>query len=229
MKPIPAYFYSQAFWDYLHNAEEKVHAAAVGFMRSWYYLIQYETDYEKAVQLKLIPNKPSAGNPSTEAKPPTFAEFCDFIAPFASAPDTAVNPRYTYGELRMTRLNKTAFFEKFELAYFHTHPQWGSFLGTVMGPIFTVFVILSVVLNSMQVTLTAIGGIDEMDPRWKPYVSASAWFPVVVICMIAAVIGVAVGGLTIMSIKDFYRTKKLKSKKRKGEADAGEKSHGMIW
>jgi hypothetical protein len=221
VKPIPAYFYSQAFWDYIAVVEPEVHEAAVGFMRSYYHLIQYDIDYHQACTLKLIPNLPSG-------KQPTYAEFCQFIAPFQDVDDKHVCRRYHYGELRLTRLNKTAMLFRGKLAYFHIHPQWGSYLSHILAPIITIFVVISVVLNSMQVTLQAVAG-DGMDPRWVPYVNVSTWFPVVVICMITFVIATAVFGIVVMGIKDLIGAKRVRQKKRRGDTRAGEKTHGMVW
>ena len=39
VKPIPAYFYAKAFWTYIESADPDVYQAAVGFMRSYNFLV----------------------------------------------------------------------------------------------------------------------------------------------------------------------------------------------
>ncbi|KAK0628359.1 hypothetical protein B0T17DRAFT_588497 [Bombardia bombarda] len=209
VKPIPAYFYSAAFWEYLDNADQKVYRAAVGFMRSYWFLIQYPIDFDEACNIhKLIPPKP-------DGKLPTYEEFCDFIEPFKRIGDAFVCRRYHYGELRLTRINRTAFLFKGRLAYFHIYPQWGSFLAHILAPVITVFAVCSVVLNSMQVSLAALAmgvGPDFQVSGWPSFIGVSLYFPIAVIVLIALVIVAA--GFGVM---------------KQGDPDAGEKSHGMVW
>jgi hypothetical protein len=222
IKPIPAYFYTQAFWDFVEQAEPDVHKAAVGFLRSYYHLIQYEIDFDEGCDKKLIPKKPNGKHPSYE-------EFCDFISPFKDVGDAHVCRRFHYGELRLTRLNKTAMLFRGSLAYFHIHPQWGSYLSHILAPIITIFVVISVVLNSMQVTLQAVAGPDGVDPRWDGFVDVAVYFPVAVVCLIAAVILTATLGILIMGIKDLIWAKTVRHRKERGDPNAGEKSHGLVW
>lgn len=222
IKPIPAYFYSSAFWAYIEHADPAVFRSSLGFMRSWDLLVRYQLDFDLGVKWGLIPRKPETG------EYPTYEEFCGFMESFRGVKDGDVCRRYHYGELRLTRLNKTAMFFQGKLAYFHIHPQWGSYLSHILAPVITVFVILSAVLNSMQVTLAAVAG-GEVQGRWKPYADVSAWFAVVVICFVAAVIFTALAGLVVMGVKDLVRAKRVRVRKEKGDERAGEKTHGVIW
>lgn len=222
VKPIPAYFFTRAFWDFIEQAEAEVHRAAVGFLRSYYYLIQYEFDFDLACEKKLVPKKP-------DGKHPSYEEFCDFIAPFKDVGDAHVSRRFHYGELRLSRLNKTAMFFRGHLAYFHIHPQWGSYLSHILAPIITIFVVLSVVLNSMQVMLQAVAGPDGMDKRWDAFANVATYFPVVVVCLIAAVIFTALFGIIVMGVKDLVWSRTVRHRKKRGDITAGEKSHGMVW
>lgn len=223
IKPIPAYFYSKAFWEYLRDADDNVYRAAVGFMRSYYWLIQYEIDYEEACKRRLIPMLP-------DGKWPTYEQFHDFLHPFSKVDDDHVSRRFHYGELRLTRINRTAFLFKGQLAYFHIYPQWGSFLGHLLAPIITVFAVFSVVLNSMQVGLQALdmepGNHDENG--WPSFVSVSLWFPIAIIIVIAIVVAVALTGLALMGMKDVIHGNNVRRRKKRGDKHAGEKSHGMI-
>ncbi|KAK5655506.1 hypothetical protein OQA88_5777 [Cercophora sp. LCS_1] len=222
IKPIPAYFYSQAFWTYLKDAEPAVFKAAVGFMRSYGFLIQYEIDFDEGVSKHLIPKKP-------DGHFPTYEEFCDFIEPFTHVDDKHVSRRFHYGELRLTRINRTAFFFKGRLAYFHIHLQWGSFLEHILAPIITVFAVFSVVLNSMQVSLAALDmETVNNENGWPSFISISLWFPISIIISIAIVLLIAVAGISIMGVKDFLHGNKVR-RRRKRDVDTDEKSHGMVW
>lgn len=226
VKPIPAYFYSKAFWEYLENIEGKEmepRKDCLGFMRTYYLLIQYETDFRLATELHLIPPKGNGDKLSYE-------EWCEFIKPFAKVGDNHVSRRYHYGELRLTRINRCAKLFRFKLAYFHIYPQWGSFLEHTLAPIITIFAVCSVVLNSMQVGLAAI----VVEPgtvtgTWPKFVSASLWFPVVVMIGIAIILAIALIGITCMSVSDMLRGNDVRRKKKKGVDIAGKRSHGMIW
>lgn len=223
IKPIPAYFYSQAFWDYLRNADGEVFGAAVGFMRSYYYLIQYQIDFTEGCALQLIPKK-------SDNQFPSYEEFCAFIEPFSAVDDNHVSRRFHYGELRLTRINRTAFLFKRHLAYYHIFPQWGSFLTHILAPIVTVFAVFSVVLNSMQVGLAALDmGPGNEDSGWPAFISVSIYFPVAIIISVAIIVLAAVVGIILMGVRDFIRGNKVRRRKKRGDPTVDEKSHGMVW
>ncbi|KAL1840817.1 hypothetical protein VTJ49DRAFT_7716 [Mycothermus thermophilus] len=230
IKPIPAYFYCKAFWEYLENVDKDLHKACLGFMRSYYMLIQYSIDYDEACKLNLIPTKDG----TAAGERPTYEEWCEFIEPFARVGDKHVSRRYHYGELRLTRLNRAAFLFKGNLAYFHIYPQWGSFLEHTLAPIITIFAVCSIVLNAMQVSLAAMEVGNEVDTEtlsrgWLQFLDASLWFPVVVMLSIAAVLGVAVIGMGVMGIRDFWRGNQVRRKRKSGDYDSGNRTHGMVW
>jgi hypothetical protein len=227
IKPVPAYFYSQAFWEYLENAMPKLYKTCLGFMRSYYWLIQYEIDFHEACKLHLIPAK---GN----GELPTYEEWCEFIEPFAQVGDDYVNRRFHYGELRLSRINRAALMFKGSLAYFHIYPQWGSFLEHTLAPIITIFAVCSVVLNSMQVSLAAMEVTSEVDlatlsGAWPKFLDASLWFPVVVMLSIALILAAALLGMGIMGLKDLFRGNRVRERKKRGDPNAGTRSHGMVW
>lgn len=223
IKPVPAYFYSPAFWEYLENADTALHSACLGFMRSYHMLIQYELDFELARELRLIPKK-------ADGEAPTYEEWCAFVEPFGAVGDDYVNRRYHYGELRLSRINRAALLFRGSLAYFHIYPQWGSFLEHTLAPLITLFAVCSVVLNSMQVGLAAIVMVkDPPDGLWPKFVDASIWFPVVVMLSIAAVMALALVGMGIMGVKDVFRGHYIRERKKRGDANAGTRTHGMVW
>ncbi|KAJ4385065.1 hypothetical protein N0V85_008283 [Neurospora sp. IMI 360204] len=222
IKPVPAYFYCKAFWEYIADANEEVYKACLGFMRSYYFLIKYEVDFELACEKRLIPRK-------TDGKHPTYEEWCDFIRPFSLARDDQVSKRYEFGELRLSRLNMASFFFRGKLAFFHIWPQWGSFLTHSLAPLLTIFAICSVILNSMQVSLQALGTDFQEGDKWLPLKTASIWFPIGVSLLIAAVIFLALSGVIIMAVLDIWTGIKTRKLKKNDRWKGGEKTHGVIW
>ncbi|KAK1829435.1 hypothetical protein QBC39DRAFT_356560 [Podospora conica] len=223
VKPIPAYFYTKAFWSYIEHADPDVFRAAVGFMRSYNFLIQYEVDFSEACRLRLVPER-SGGRGH-----PTYEEFCEFVEPFTQTDDDNVNRRFHYGELRLTRINRAALLFKGHLAYFHMHPQWGSVMSRILAPVVTVFAIFSVALNSMQVALQALDMTEGGDgERWRGLVSASLWFPIVLMILIAVSFLVFVLGIVMKGFDDLIKSNAVRRKKKEGKL-VGERSHGMVW
>ncbi|KAK4207905.1 hypothetical protein QBC37DRAFT_85521 [Rhypophila decipiens] len=248
IKPIPAYFFSPSWWAYIQKADKDVFEASLGFMRSYTFLIKYETDYLLACEKHLIPKLLPANLPNTsisntcnccqkptqnedEKRHPTYEEFSDFLLPFESVSDEECPRRFHYGELRLTRINRTAFITRGKLAYFHIYPQWGQFLNHVLAPVITVFAVSTVVLNSMQVSLAAIDmgpeGSGDTD-GWPRFIGLSKWFPIVVMILIAAVVGGGAFALVVVAIKDLLFAEQTR-KRKKVDPNAGEKSHGIIW
>ncbi|KAJ5976547.1 hypothetical protein N7481_010254 [Penicillium waksmanii] len=73
----------------------RLRKAALGYLRTYFYLIQYESDLRIAQDpaLFLVP---------TEV---TWRRFCQFTDNFKDITDNEVSGRYHYGEIRLTRLN----------------------------------------------------------------------------------------------------------------------------
>ena len=234
VKPIPPYFLSVAFWDYIRHANMDVYCAALGFMRSYYYLIKYELDYDKACEKKLIPKirvvvVPGDGGDKEEEvwRYPTYAEFCRFIEQFNIRGNDNICRRYHYGELRLTRINRAAFLWKGKLAYFHIYPQWGSYLHHFLAPIVLVLGGASVVLNAMQVNLNAQEMLKS-GGAWHTFVKVALYFPAVTIILVAAVLGISLLGGLGMAVNDVVRTSQTRKNRREGKWGAMTRSHGLI-
>jgi len=203
IKPIPPYLLCAGFWEYIQEADLETWKAAAGFMRTYCYLIQYETDFRIAVNSEMHLISRDDGH-----SPISYEEFVEFITQFQGLDDQSVSPRYSYGALRLTRLNHLSriFLRKF--TYFHPHPQWADYLGTLIAPMVTLFAVLSTILNCMQVVLTVQG--LKNDQSWAAFIAVSQWFPVVVIFLVAMLlVGVAVFAV-VMFRKDQYFAWSLK-------------------
>jgi hypothetical protein len=151
MKPIPKYLLSHYFWErYLlrkpavrGSRQELIRRAATGYLRSYRYLIQHESDFNVAKQehMRLVPRHVE------------WPEFCRFISNFGLVEDIGVSPRYHYGELRLSRLNFYAplLFGKFNFQ--KPHGQYSDYFARFYGPVLFAFAVASTVLNSMQVEM----------------------------------------------------------------------------
>ena len=151
VKPIPQYLLSHHFWERfllckppaLGSRQELIRRAATGYLRSYHYLIQHESDFDIARQdhLRLVPRHVG------------WPEFCRFISNFSRIQDIDVSPRYHYGELRLSRLN---FYAPFLFGKFHfqkPHGQYSDYFGRFYGPVLFAFAAASTVLSSMQVEM----------------------------------------------------------------------------
>ena len=163
IKPIPRYLLSQTFWEMylddgsnrLGNNRSNIREAAIGFLRTYRYLVQHESDFIIAQQdnLHLIP------------KDVDWLSFCRFISDLGHIQDSVVSRRYFYGELRLTRLNFYAPLLLRKFYFEQVHGQYGDFFGRLYGPLLFVFALVSTILNSMQVVLTAE---QLVAAHWEP-------------------------------------------------------------
>lgn len=115
LKPVPRWILNREFWScYILGGQvgrprtadvtlqhEKLTACARGFLFSYCALIAYESDFRIAVEKGLLPAETKWEDWQALARQ-ILQDHC-----FA-----AVNPRYWYGELRLSRLNKIYTFRK---------------------------------------------------------------------------------------------------------------------
>lgn len=151
IKPLPRYLLSHWFWETyltpksgsLSSDQELVQRAATGYLRTYCYLLQHQSDFTIAKQdhLRLIPEDVE------------WPEFCRFISRFDEIEDAQVSERYHYGELRLARLNFYAplFFRR--LNYERLHGEYSDYFARLYGPVLFLFAIASTLLNSMQVEM----------------------------------------------------------------------------
>lgn len=151
IKPIPKFLLSHAFWEFYFASDQsplkgdrhEVAKAARGFLRSYFYLIQHKSDFAIAQHeyQRLLP------------KGVRYSQFMRFIMAFESVGDADVSLRYSYGELRLSRLNLWAVFALRRYTFHKTVWQYGPFLAQYYGSILFVFAGFSTVLSAMQVAL----------------------------------------------------------------------------
>ena len=151
IKPMPHFLLSYNLWDevLLSPTADKgayqvqIVKAALGYLRSYCYLVQHESDLHIAQRddLRLVPSDA------------TWEQVSRFLADVGSVRDHEVSPRYVFGELRLSRLN---FYGKFILRRFHyvqLHVQYGSYFAQFYTPLLFFFGLFALALNAMQVEL----------------------------------------------------------------------------
>ncbi|KAL4773001.1 hypothetical protein BDW60DRAFT_222174 [Aspergillus nidulans var. acristatus] len=158
IKPLPEYLLNHYFWATCLSPDSEIPSnadlspnkrlTALGFVRSYAHLIKYRSDFALAQELHLIPD-------SIE-----WAAWCRFIQYFRNYNDNQVAKRYHYGQLRLSRLNwAVRLFQppSANAVWFYQVPYWSiqTFLRHITAPLIFGFAIISVVLSSMQVLLSA--------------------------------------------------------------------------
>ena len=207
IKPIPRYMLSHAFWEYLKVQDQDVWRACAGFMRTYSYLIQYEIDFRRATSLglALIPIE-------ADGNTVTFERFAEFILPFSQLSDTEVTPRFEWGELRLTRLNMLTRIFLFKRSYHHIEAQWSTFFGQFLSPFLTFFVLVTIVLNSMQVELTAEA---QQAPRsLSAFAKLSIGFSIVVLVLVLTAFILLIGLSIVMLLCDFFFARAVTCRKQ---------------
>ncbi|KAI6089285.1 hypothetical protein F4821DRAFT_231540 [Hypoxylon rubiginosum] len=196
LKPIPDYLLNHTIWSNyicakaIHQAQgsqQYNYAAALGFLRSYGLLIRYPSDFIIAKQANLVPDV-------------DFGKFQKFIQPFRDISDDQVARRYHFGQFRLTRLNIAIrilrlFSTKrvFPWSYQQQYWQTGQYLQNFGALVAFIFVILSLILTSMQVALAALG-----PDTWMNFVQLCRNFSVTVIAF--AVFPILLAILIILGI-----------------------------
>jgi len=164
-------------------------------MRTYYFLIQHESDFHIAQTSRLLP---------TDGKDITIEDFHRFIFGFGEIQDHEVSSRYaSYGTLRLSRLNLWAkvFLRRFQ--FYPEHRQYSEYFARFYAPILFVFGILTVVLGAMQVGLQANSAGAASKDNWAALQSTSRWFSVATLLCICAI------ALTLMLLFGFMLLREL--------------------
>jgi len=186
-------------------------------MRSYSRLIKYEIDFRRAQSehLSLIP--------VDDGKDPiTFERFAQFITPFADLKDEDVALRHQFGELRLNRLNMLARVFLRKPTYHHVNAQWANYLGRFLAPFITIFLILTTILNSMQVEL-AVLSLQSESGTWLAFARASRWLSVIVLAIVAIFILALLILLSALFVNDQYFSHRfLRTKQKNANQTFGE-------
>lgn len=211
VKPLPRYLLSHAFWQYLASQPRNLQESIIGFVRSYGYLIRYESDFRIAMRAEhsLIPHDDGE-------EPITWDRFATYITWFDKIGDDRVNPRYYYGELRLTRLNFYTRILLPKMTFHHIHAQWRSFLGQMFTPLLSSFAVLTIILNAMQVELAAEAILDE-SYQWPSFVRFSRRMSVSVLALTGFITAMFGTTVIFLFIHDIWFARSVIKENRKGQ------------
>lgn len=166
VKPVPLCLMNHDFWmqfltgsakaqgspSIIHieesTPEDRLRSLAVGFLRSYAFLIQHRSDFAIAQSHNLLPTDYD------------WLQWSKFICHFRYLDDAMVARRYHYGQLRLSRLNwATRIFRpsNSSTSWFYELPYWSTmpYIEAAAAPLLFIFASFSLVLSSMQVMLAA--------------------------------------------------------------------------
>lgn len=138
---------------------ELIRASALGYIRTYFYLIKHQSDFRIAKEPALCLVPPDI----------TWNTFSRFSALFdKTIPDCVVSRRYCYGEIRLTRLN---FYARFLLGRSHfvrigPPAQYAAYFARFYAPLLFLFGFMSVVLSAMQVEIAVESLEAGLSPWW---------------------------------------------------------------
>ncbi|KAE8138363.1 hypothetical protein BDV38DRAFT_282039 [Aspergillus pseudotamarii] len=169
IKPIPQCLLNYDFWRLFLSSEspmipsldspselqqvkhstygsDSYRTVALGFLRSYSFLIQHRSDLSLAKEHHLIP------------KDIEWSQWSRFISVFRSIDDGDVAKRYWYGQLRLTRLNWVLRIlgpRSDANGWFYHEPHWSTipYMRRAVVPLVFMFAGISLMLASMQVML----------------------------------------------------------------------------
>ncbi|KAF5716140.1 ankyrin protein 3 [Fusarium mundagurra] len=158
IKPLPRFIGSHDFWrEHLcsNNTSEdvRIRRAALGYLRTYFYLIQHESDFRiaKDPALGLIPEDI------------TWGQFCDFTSGLDKILDKDVSLRYAYGQIRLTRLNFYAPVILHKSYFQRVDFQYGQYFARFYAPVLFAFGITSVTLSGLQV----VASLETGSANWQ--------------------------------------------------------------
>ncbi|KAI0844595.1 hypothetical protein F5Y00DRAFT_273922 [Daldinia vernicosa] len=181
IKPLSPELLSYDFWEEHLKPSSTCRPAALGFIRSYAYLVRHRSDFIIAREENLIPASETM----------TYGDFSRFIDKFRDIPDTVVSPRWRFGQLRLSRLNWAVRLLQPQVPghrgllqrLFYRERFWQTryFIQEFAAPLVFVFAAFSLILAAMQVVLAA-----RPDETWPAFVAVSTWFSVIVIIALVA-------------------------------------------
>lgn len=147
LKPLPEWVLSHDFWTRHLCADPALHRSACGFLLSYVWLITTPLDLKLAHDHNLLPGFV------------TWHWWKAFVTEFYGYVDIntlqQVNPRYRFGELRLSRINtiyRARYFRThFVRGYLYGYNRYAVFFQRNFSWILSVFVLFSLVLSAMQV------------------------------------------------------------------------------
>lgn len=147
VKPLPGYLLDYGFWEKELCGDKRLHKLACGFLLSWVWLVRSEVDFGIARKNDLIPEGLE------------WRDWCALVKALTLSLNNTgeINIRYSYGELRINRLNQicrfiapTSFHDIIK-GYYSGYLTYDNFFKENFAWLFTVFAFVSVLLSAFQV------------------------------------------------------------------------------
>ncbi|PTB63733.1 hypothetical protein BBK36DRAFT_1125406 [Trichoderma citrinoviride] len=189
LKPLPDYLLSHSFWNNIFCTNRELYESAKGFLYSYTWLICSKSDLRIAHEQGLV---------SRDVRWEQWAPFSAAVVSNISPDLCGVNPRYIYGELRLTRLNlicrfcsKTFSFGTLIRGYEYGYRQYSTYLERNFRWVLTAFIYITVVLSAMQVGLATSELVDNRVFNRASYIFS-------MFSILAPVISLFVGALFIV-------------------------------
>lgn len=180
VKPLPEYLLNLEYHTSVVCKDVELYSLIVGFLRSYCDLIQFPVDLAIAQEIYLVPSTVTWQQ---------WATFRQAVIMKKNAPD--VNKRFTYGELRLHRLDLIYRFTGRGITYFTVHRTYETYFREYFTLFATAFGFVAVILTAMQVLVT-INSIP------KALATVSSWFSVAVLLLICVCFGYI--GLIFLSL-----------------------------
>ncbi|KAI1077267.1 hypothetical protein F5B20DRAFT_552943 [Whalleya microplaca] len=182
IKPLPSFLLKSNIWDthlaFGQDKHSQHRLLALGFIRSYSYLIRHRSDYLMAKEANLLPFLKK--DDSEDERPGEYLRFRNFLEILRNLPDHWQRNRWHFGQFRLSRLNWAVRILQptprsngmlRRLYYEEEFQQSSQFIRDAGPMLLFVFAALSLVLSSMQVTLAARSG-----GSWEAFASVSAGF-----------------------------------------------------
>jgi hypothetical protein len=150
LKPLPIFLLEFDCWEKKLCKTEQLYRAACSFLLSYAWLVRHESDLRIAHETGLIPEKVNW---------PTWTTFlADFLQHIDLQSLSGISPRFQYGELRLSRLNKIYYLTRFKWrdvarGYMRTSTWYRDFFTRNFSWLLAVFAVISVALSAMQVVI----------------------------------------------------------------------------
>lgn len=148
VKPLPVFMFDLDCWAQRFCTTKEVHGSACGFMLSYAWLVRHPSDLRIAHETGLLPEAID------------WATWTDFIDDFLAHVDldglSGISPRFQYGELRLSRLNKIYRLTRWRWddivqGYMTASTWYQDFFVRNFSWLIALFAFMSVVLSAMQV------------------------------------------------------------------------------
>ena len=215
IKPLPKYLLSHAFWktflstdgnEKINEKKDRIRRAALGFLRTYYFLIKHESDFLIARDngIPLIPAET------------TWDQFFAISSQFDRITDDDTNIRYQYGEIRLSRLNFYAPLLLGRSTYHRVAGQYRDYFKWFYAPMVFLFALTSLMLSAMQVG-TGVEAIVA-SKRGRLMIEVSRWFSVVSILGTAWVVGVLAMVLVLKYAREWMYAFQCRWRKKRGRS-----------